>query len=382
MIGLAVALRVSGREMLGELYNYFFGDEKPEEYKKRLAYLQTVSKYELIEASLPVFVAAGVSGSAIAIIDVLGEESEDDKLIMISLYGLFAYVVGKCLTYVLLLDEERKWNSFPYPLLRKYKFSKLFRHSLSELSGFAWKEFFIALCLEKIYMEEGLGPAFGSWLLIVGISIVAVTISSHVQRSIFRLNEVWNQKVLSYDTEAFALSMAYILTTVLALACWKGGIALVPSNSILFEWYDDFEEHHSAGVQVVYLYSFLLACGVSYIQFEEGEESAVMGDELCEVRQSQLAPTVHPSALQQAVAVANAARAGAGAGETVNPIASVSTQNSFELDARQSSAGWYGPEPSMAAAPTPPGSPTSLWRRIFDRDSMLTFKILYNEFLG
>jgi hypothetical protein len=356
--------------MLLDIYNYFFGDDKPKEYKERFKFLVTVSKYELIESSLPVFVAAGVSGSAVAIIDVLSEDDENAKIVLVALYALFAYFVGKLFTYILLRDEERPSSKFPFSVLRQYKFSKLFRHSLSELSGFAWKEFFIIFCLEEIFLKEGLGPTFGSWLLIGGVAVVAVIISSHVQRGIFRFSHTWNQKILSYDTEAFALSLAYILTAVVSLACWKGGVALIPSNSILFEWHEGFEEHHDSGVQLVVLYSFVVACLVAVAQYPESEESATIRDELCEVRQSTTVPTLPSSALQQAAA---------SGGETVNPIANNGSHSSFELDNSSGGLSSMG-IPHHSAPPT--ANSATLCGRILDNDSVATLMVLWNEFLG
>lgn len=360
--------------MLSNFYEYFFGDDKPIEYKERLKYLTTVSRYELVESSLPVFVAAGVSGSASAIIGVLSEEKEDIELVLKLLYTLFAYFVGKALTYRLLVDEDRNSTTFPFPLLREYKFSKLSRHSLSELSGFAWKEFAIAFCLEEIFLKEGLGAAFGSWLLIVFSAIAFVTVSSHIQRKIFRLDHTWNHKVLSYDTDAFALSIAYVLTAAVALGLWELGVGLAPSSSILFEWDEGFEEDHEGGTDIVYLYAIIIACVVAVMQFSEDEEGGQQSDELCEVSAPVTAtpvirPSTAPSALQQAAAAA----------ETINPIAT-SNHSSFELD-----RGSGNSAPTPAHLLSPPGAQAeegAVWFFVFDHDSVVTLKGVWNEFLG
>eukprot|EP01032_Pedospumella_encystans_P007762 gene7762-9270_t len=65
--------------MLLDLYYWIVGQPKrPPGYYARFKYLVTLSRYELVEASLPVFIAAGISGSASGIID-WNENFEDDS---------------------------------------------------------------------------------------------------------------------------------------------------------------------------------------------------------------------------------------------------------------------------------------------------------------
>jgi hypothetical protein len=353
--------------MLKEIYDYFFGEEKSKEYLARLAYLTVVSKYELIEASLPVFVAAGISGSAAIIIEVLSEEDESIESVLTLVYALTMYFIGKWITYLLLRDEDIKSPTAPFPLMRRYKISHLLRHSLSELSGFAWKEFFIIFCLKQIYIEDGLGPTFGSWLLIIAVAFSSIALSSHIQRSYFRLDYVWNQKLLGFETDAFALSIAYILTAIIGLGFWQIGVPVIPSSTILFEWNDGFEDaHNTNGSPLILLYSMLIGAVVATVQVPEEEDEHV-ADELCDVRATTIVPIARPSELQRAVS---------GTADTLNPIA-VSNHSSFELDGTKPSLVSSQVSTQLTTRPPP-----TLCETLIDKDALITYTVLWNEFLG
>ena len=346
--------------MLKELYDYFFGTKRSKEYEERRKYLIKVSRYELIESSLPVFIAAGISGSAAAIIKEISEEKEWLEILLTSFYALTSYFLGKWLTYCLLKEEDINSEHFIFVTMRKYKLSKLIRHSLAELSGFAWKEFFIIFCLKKLYIEDGLGASFGSWLLIIFVAFIAIYISSIVQRLYFKFDYIWNQKMLNFDTESFALSIAYILTAIIVLGFWQIGFAIVYSNSILLDWDEGFADEHDSvteSVGTTMFYSFLVAMFVSAVQFPEVEDIAV-ADELCIVR-----PTIAVSTTTTTTTTTNVAPRV----DTLNPL---SSHNSFELENNHT---------------TNPNNDTSngsyIWGCI-DNDTAVTCSVLWNEFLG
>lgn len=371
--------------MFGQIYDYFFGEPKSEEYKARFKYLTTISSYELIEASLPVFVAAGIAGSAADIIAVLGEEKENTECILTLLYALFMYFVGKTITHYLLKDEETPSESPLFTTLREYKLTKLLRHSFAELSGFAWKEFFIILCLKEIYLSDGFGASFGSWLLIIAVALACIKLSSFVQRKVLQFDTVWNQKLLSFDTDAFALSIAYIFTTLLALGGFEIGFGFIRSNQIIFEWDEGFEDDHdnssSAGVPTTFLYCAIVAAIVALAQVEEEEQD--FNDELCIVRESYLA-TTRPGEQNNAenggvsgmiAANTRANMANVSQSDTINPM----TKTSFEYDnGTSASAGRSNATNQVAAKP----AQVRVLDFMCDPDAAKSSAYLWNEFLG
>lgn len=272
--------------MLLELYYYICGGpKKPPAYYARFKYLITVSRFELIEASLPVFIAAGISGSASGIIEVICEdESENLEVILTLIYALTMYFVGKFLTFQLLKDEANNSKGAIVTLLRKYKIEKLVRHSLMELSGFAWKEFFILLCLKEIYLLDGYGSAVGAWLMIIAIAVVFIRISSIIQRRLFRFDSIFNQKLLSFDTASFSLSIGYILAVLLCLGAYEIGIGFVPDNNVIFEWNEDFEDDSPdtmfVGAGPTFLFTFIVLMVVAAAQVDDQMPEEIT-DEIC-----------------------------------------------------------------------------------------------------
>lgn len=271
--------------MLFDLYYYFAGgSKKPPGYYARYKYLVTLSRYELVEASLPVFIAAGISGSASGIIDVISEENEDVEIILTLVYALTMYFVGKILTYYLLRDEANNSQSQPFTFLRKYKFEKLARHSLLELSGFAWREFFILLCLKEIYLLDGFGAAVGAWLLIVAIALLFIRASSIIQRKVFRFDNAFNQKLLCFDTGSFALSIAYILMVLICLGAYLIGIGFVPDDNVIFEWNEHFEDDSPdsmfVGTGFTFIFTMLMVGVVTLLQMEDAMSEEI-SDEIC-----------------------------------------------------------------------------------------------------
>lgn len=275
-------IRVS---MLLDIYYYFAGaPKKPPGYYARYKYLITLSRYELVEASLPVFIAAGISGSASGIIDVISEEKEDVEIALTLIYALTMYFVGKVLTYYLLKDEANNSQSQLYTFLRKYKFEKLARHSLLELSGFAWREFFILLCLKEIYLLDGFGAAVGAWLLIVGVALLFIRASSILQRRMFRFDNAFNQKLLCFDTGSFALSIAYILMVLICLGAYLIGVGFVPDDNVIFEWNEDFEDDSPdsmfVGTGFTFIFTSLVVGIVTLFQIDD-EMPEDISDEIC-----------------------------------------------------------------------------------------------------
>jgi hypothetical protein len=191
-------------------------------------------------------------------------------------------------------------------------------------------------------------------------------LSSYIQRNYFRFDYIWNQKLLNFDTDAYALSIAYILTAFIGLAFWEIGVPVVPSNSILFEWDDNFEEDHdTGGSTLIILYSILIGAMVAGAQVPEEEDERV-ADELCDVRPTTAGPTAaRPSELQRAVS---------GSADTVNPI-SGSVHGSFELDAGQ-------PSLATVSAATAGGPHPSLCEALLGKETLVTYIALWNEFLG
>lgn len=374
--------------MLVEIYNYFFSKKtSSKEYTQRVRFLVKVSKYELVEASLPVFVAAGVTGSASAIIETISSENDGLEIVLTLLYALTMYVVGKWLSYLLLKDEDTHSNTFLFRTLRTYKISKLLRHSFSELSGFSWKEFFVLFCLKEVYLKEGFGPSFGTWLLLIAIAFFTIVVSSHIQRKLIKLNSIWNQKMLIFDIETFALAIAYVFTVLFCLAFWKINFAWVESSNLIFEWDENFEENHKSPSEssgTTFFYSVIVACFAGVAQIAESEDN-MASDEICDpavdssLRASLERTPRPPSALQDAI---NSIP------DTLNPLSATqsrthsSTKSPSHSPTLSPHASFELEESTGTNTMLPNTTATSLWQRVFDSDTISTYVVLWNEVLG
>lgn len=256
------------------------------EDKKRVKYLTRISSFSLLEASLPVFIAAAIANAAEAIIVGIGEETIALLIVQYMLYATIVYVVGKSITGVLYRDEENNSDHAFFVAIRKYKLSKLIRHVAAENSGFAWKEFFVTLALRLAFDEHGWGAAFAAWLAAVAFFVSAIFLSNWVQRAVLGVGLSTNDKLLSFDADAAALPLAFVLTVLLALGMRGLGAGFVSESSYLYAWNDQFEENAPGGpytFDVCFAYALVVSLVVGSIlalsnTAEEREEAQAEAD--------------------------------------------------------------------------------------------------------
>jgi hypothetical protein len=256
---------------MGVVYSLF--GVKPTEYQKaRMKYLTRLSSFQILEASLPVFIAAGISNAASSIIEgIAGELKNEDISVLIIQFVIYASIVnitGKYITYLLLVDEKNISTNKFFSVIRKYKMSKLFINVASENSGFAWKEFFVILALSYSYTDFGWGPGFATWILSVVFFVAVVYISSYFQRTVCGLDKQMSQRLLQFDSEAAALPLSFVLTVLIVLGLSGLGPFFVSESSYLYSWSEEYEDSvygtKSNNWEYYFLYatllSFLVAC--------------------------------------------------------------------------------------------------------------------------
>lgn len=225
-----------------------------EEQKQRLSELLTLSKFELIEASLPVFISASISSGVSSIILLIASSILYIEIILASFYAAIIFILLKILTYKLLKSETLQSSFVLINTIRKYKLSKISRKSIVEISGFAWKDCFVNISLRLIFNNSGLGPSFGSWLLIVAMLCLSIAVSSYVQRLYIPV-ELYNQvnfKLLLFDTEAFTLCIAFVITVLVILSINSSGFTISSDNSYLFTWKTSYD-YDNIGFNTYYL---------------------------------------------------------------------------------------------------------------------------------
>ena len=119
--------------------------------KRYFRNLQRMLK-ELFGDSLPVFVAAGISRSAMSLIELASNTDEAATWITF----VYAFFFMQILGITLILKMDRSSPSFAYYL-----------HVVSETTGFAYKEFIVLIMLKWLFEHRLVAAAFASWVLIL-----------------------------------------------------------------------------------------------------------------------------------------------------------------------------------------------------------------------
>jgi hypothetical protein len=271
---------------MGICYSCCCGEEETEEQKERKARIHQLAQLQVIQSSLPVFIAAGINNFVSSLIKLIAEDSEDHvgSLIGQSLaYTVIVFVVGKIVVYEIrhkqheveeakriakmknLEEEVSRENSIVtvssyggnnptippaapiVPLSRfwqtifNYKLDEFICGTLTENAGFAWKEFLVIYVLEFFNEEYGYGPAWGMWIMWVGIFLITLRVFARVQRH-FHVPHHVGTILLHFDAEAYAFAIAFVLSALIALGFEETGNRYAGKESFLFEWQQDDEE--------------------------------------------------------------------------------------------------------------------------------------------
>jgi len=172
--------------------------------------------YELITATIPVFIAAGISSLVGPIIEYIAEEHGNVDAVEIGLsflYAILAYVIGKCLTFLLKSTEVNSPDSPVIKRLQSEKLLSILYDLFGETSAFAWKEFLVLFIIKLAYLEYGFGPAFGIWIMMVFIFLLVTTISVYTAKLLVKNHEIYHA-LLEFSEDSFALSIAFTITAI------------------------------------------------------------------------------------------------------------------------------------------------------------------------
>lgn len=241
--------------------------------KARRKYLTRLASHDLLEAAIPVFIAAGVSGAVAAVIaDTDSDESV--TLVQFTVYAILCWIVGKLFYYRLVFDEENNSDHVIFTTIRKYKLSKLLKNVLAENVGFAWKELTVEIAFTFAYAEYSWGASFATFVVAFVFFILVIYISSYAQRKILGLDHRFNDVLLRFDSDAAALPLSFMLTVLLALGLQGLGGSFISSDSYLYEWEestDDNAIYGGATYDYYLLYATLVTFAVAgFMAFENG----------------------------------------------------------------------------------------------------------------
>lgn len=278
---------------MGCIWSWCCGEEETEEQKQKKAKLLQIAQLQVLRSSIPVFIAAGVNNFVSSLIEYIAEESEHPirSLIFQSLaYTIIVFLLGKCVVcYVRKQQQETEdakripsynpsrdnsivtVSSFggptppPAPVIHqsrlwqnitKYQLDEFLCSTVTENSGFAWKEFLVIYILEYFNEEYGYVGAWGMWIMWVGIFLISLRLFNRFQKK-FHLNHHLSALLSHFDTEAYAFAIAYVFSALVALGFQEDGMRYVNNESFLFEWkHDDDGSHEDTGYNfgTVYYY--------------------------------------------------------------------------------------------------------------------------------
>jgi hypothetical protein len=209
--------------------------------------------------------------------------------------------------------------------------------------------------------------------MLTAIAVLVIKTASFVQRKFCNFDRVWNLKLLAYDAESFALSFAWVFTTLIALGFRSTGALLVSSNSVLYEFEDEESDDSSPtrGIGIVYLYSAIICIVVAVLQINETEADELLADELV-TENIENDASLSPAAPEVAV--------------TQNPL-SMSPSSSFEMENATQQSTFQQQRAShsnspMGAPGTSAPSHQSELSQYLEADALISYTLLWNEYLG
>jgi hypothetical protein len=195
---------------------------------------------ELLFESIPVSIAASLSQFVQCIIAfITSHASKHEYAINLEIgqtliYCLFVFCFGRYFTYRLkTLTDVTEVDKSPWiKFLEKQEYVSILFGIFAENAGFAWKQFAVLLILTFFYQQHDLLGAIFIFLTWIIICLCIFVFCYWISYCYFKLDHEKYYDVLSdYDSDAFALSVAFVTVVLLALM-----IGMYDEKGYLFEW--------------------------------------------------------------------------------------------------------------------------------------------------
>lgn len=157
---------------------------------------------ELFGGSLPVFVAATISRAAMSFISLM---ANGDTQASIGITFVYAFCFLQTLGIAITVRCNHSHAIFPYTL-----------HVVTELTGFAWKEFVTVIMLKWLFEHKLAGAAIGAWLLIIFIAFCMVYLFNAALALYFQPEPKIFEGLRDFNTDALSLAIAFSFTLISA----------------------------------------------------------------------------------------------------------------------------------------------------------------------
>jgi hypothetical protein len=250
----------------------------PEQQQRYNDSIRTYRK-ELLRASLPIFVAAGIANFSEGVIShaSAGENEVSIEILMSIIYACVMYLGGKVfLCYLNTIERPNEKDTISISniyiqklnkIIIKYDMIEFLKHVAAESAGFAWRSFAIALVLHGAFLEYGFGAGWGSFIALIITFLAIINTSNYIQTTSLHLSSSLNKDLLAFDSDAFALPLAFVFTVLLALSFQSFQAPFVTSSSSLYTWEDDYEySEHPQSTSYTFFYCSILSLVVATLQ--------------------------------------------------------------------------------------------------------------------
>lgn len=157
---------------------------------------------ELFGGSLPIFIASIISRAMMSFISLL---AAGDTQVAISVTFIYAFCFLQTLGVAITVRVDHASIIFPYTL-----------HVVTEVTGFAWKEFVTLIMLKWLFEHKLVGAAIGAWLLILFIAFSMVYVFNAALALYFKPSPEIFEGLRDFNTDALSLAIAFSFTLIAA----------------------------------------------------------------------------------------------------------------------------------------------------------------------
>ena len=210
---------------------------------------------ELASNALPVFVAASISRAMTGIVEL----SSTNLNVLIWAMFLYAFFGAQTCGFLVALFMDHSHINFRY-----------FMTVCSECNGFAWKEFVVMIMLKWLFVNKDVGYAIGAWILLVACAFFIVYIFNALLTLYFKLPNHIYSCLRKYNSDAYALAIAFSFTLVIASELYPVESAgnLAGADDIVRNPDDALSE--VSGGWIFLSYSFFITFFIAFLTWKVG----------------------------------------------------------------------------------------------------------------
>lgn len=208
----------------------------------------------LLRDTLPLFVAATISRAVTEVINAIDDSGHIQiQIFVMFLYSLLvAHVVGYAVNLYVPLEHS----------LANY-----YVDIANDNASFAWSTTITLITLNWLYKTERAGVAIAAWILQILIVCLIIYSASYVQRFYLKPTLSIHNRLRVFESEAFALSLAYSITVIVASTIYRNDSTDYLSNTDdLNPITDDDEDERHPRTWYFFMYTVVISLLMMFYQ--------------------------------------------------------------------------------------------------------------------